>query len=371
MKISKLIAGTATILLLLSSCSSSKTEGRQGQQISVDVKQQDSYDHFFQKGYKAIPLATSDEILIGEITKLQLTDNCIYVFDKMQKAVFAFDANGYFLRKYRHVGQGEGEYSYLSDFQVYNGYLYLLSGSHKCIYQYTLDDQFVRKINVGDWYDQFQILNDKDMLLYSNFSNNKLYNIIWYDYRKERIEDKYFPFKQNDSYSLYFRVFHEDSKGKLLITQPYDHAVYGIADGKIKKSYAFSFNTSDKITENTADVSLYQMHTELRFKSIIKSFDCITQIDSTLYFIYVLDFYSYIAKVDLQTGKTYNAKLEIQEEYPFAYNPPITFYKNKGISVINAEEVLGMGKESFLSDKNPDGLLHEDDNPVIFIRELK
>lgn len=372
MKISKIqLIRIAAILLLFSACTSSSQKGTEATTISIDVNSTADYDHFFDKKYKAIPLETPENALVGEVNKMQIADSCIYIFDKGQKSIFAFDLRGHFLRKYSHVGQGQGEYVDIYDFEVYKKNLYVLSRGNKSIYKYTTDDQYLDKIELGDWYDAFQILNDNEVLLYSNFSNNKLYNIIRYDYQKGSVEDQYFPFKQNDSYSLYYRAFHKSSTGDLLITQPYDHSIYKIVDGNPQKICQFMFNTKDRIPGSTTDVSFYQMHTELRNKSVVKSIDCITQMDSVLYFTYVLDFYSYIAKTDLRSLKTYNARLEIQKDYPFAYHPPIMFWGTKAISVINAEAVIRMGKAPFPSDKNPDGLLHEDDNPVLFIRELK
>ena len=362
---------TAAFLLLFTSCTSSPT-GYKKKIIDVDTKGQDAYSLFFAKDYKSIALESPDEGLIGEVKKLQLTDSCIYVFDWGQKAVFAFDSKGFFIRKYCHAGQGRGEYIYLSDFEIYNNYLYLLSRANKCIYKYTLNDQFVEEIKVHDWYDAFHILDENNMLLYSNRSNNTMYNVIKYDYKKGEVTGKYLPFKRNDSYALHYYPFHKISDGRVLLIQPYDYSVYTLKEENLEKVCEFTFNTKDKIPQDADDIPLYQLHTSiLGGKSVVKSIEWIAQKDSIIYVTYVLDYKMNLMRVNLNTEMVHNIVLEDSDEYPYAFIEPISWWQEKAVSICDAGTILFFSKGEFPSDKNPDGLLHEDDNPVLFIRELK
>ena len=365
------IIGTAAFLLLFAACTGSPMEYKE-KIIAVDVNRQDSYEYFFAKDYKSITLETPDEGLIGEIKKIQLTDSCIYVFDWGQKTVFVFDSKGYFVRKYSHVGQGEGEYVYLSDFEIYNNHLYLLSRTNRCIYKYTLDDRFVDVIKVNDWYDAFHILNENCMLLYSNRSNNTKYNVVKYNYKTGIVLGKYLPFKRNDSYALHYYPFYETNDGRILLIQPYDYSVYTLKREELKKICEFSFNTKDKIPKDAYDIPLDQLHTSILWgKSVVKSIEWMAQKDSIIYATYVLDYKMNFMRANLNTGVVYNIVLEDSDEYPYAFIEPISWWRGKAVSICDAGTILFFSKGNFPSDKNPDGLLHEDDNPVIFIRELK
>lgn len=371
-KFSKILIGTATVLLLFSACQSkSKVEEQSVKQINIDVRMRDSYDNFFSKEYKAVTLETTEESLIGEIKKIHMTDSCIFVFDRDQNTVFEFDDKGYFVRKFYHVGEGEGEYIYLSDFEVHGEYIYLLSRFNKCMYKYTLDDKFVKKINLYDWYDSFYILDDENVLLYSNYSNNLLYNVILFDYQKEKIKEKYLPFKQNDSFTVFHNPFHNGMNGEILLTQLYDHSIYSFNNNMLFKLCDLSFINTYDIPENSNDISLYKLHNSLKDKSVVKSLDCVTIKNSIVYFTYRVDYLSYIAKIDLDMGTSKGNVIEIVDEYPFAFLCPIMFFNNNIVSVSDAESILRMSDDIFESDKNADGLLHEYDNPVIIIRELK
>ena len=99
------------------------------------------------------------------------------------------------------------------------------------------------KIELGDWFEEFRIIDNERMWLYSDYNNRLLHNVILYNYQKGKIMARYYPFEKNGS-------------------------------------------------------------------------------------------------------------------------------QGKAISAFHAETVINLSDKPFPSDKNPDGLLHEDDNPVIFIREL-
>lgn len=65
------MVGTAG-LLLSCACTSVPQNKVGAKTIQVDVNQEASYDNFFEKEYKAIPLATSDSTLVGESVKYKL-----------------------------------------------------------------------------------------------------------------------------------------------------------------------------------------------------------------------------------------------------------------------------------------------------------
>lgn len=364
-----LIAWTA-VLLLSHSCTSSHKNDVGMMKIKVDIEQEASYEHFFDKEYKAITLATQDSVLVGKINKIQFTDSILYVLDKGQNTIFAFNMKGHFIHKYSHIGQGEGEYPYLSDFGVYNGYLYILSRFNKCIYQYSLDDKYIGEIELPDWFEEFRIINDEEIWLYSDYSNRLLYNIIRYNYQKGKIVAKYFPFMPNESFSLTHNAFHEGSKGQLLYTQLYDHSVYEMKEDGVQTLCTLSFNTPDQLTGNTKETSLYELHRSQGKKAVVRFLNNVTLKDSILYATYVNAFRTRIVRANLKSGVAQGTRIRIMDEYPFTFGI-LTFWQGKVVSVLDAATVLNLAEAPFLSDKNSDGLLHEDDNPVIFIRELK
>lgn len=68
--------------------------------------------------HSMIPLESTDEIIIGRINKVELTDSLIFIFDMMQNNIFVFDLDGKYKYKIGEKGPGPQEYIRIMDFQL-------------------------------------------------------------------------------------------------------------------------------------------------------------------------------------------------------------------------------------------------------------
>ncbi len=149
-----IIIGLAAFVFLLQFlCCTSVREERHISVKSLDIPtgcedDKGIFDTLFSLSDYVI-LEADDASLIRQINKIVIYKSCIYVLDKSEKHILSFTRDGRFVKKYRHYGQGRGEYIYLSDFTIHDGVLYLLDRLGGCILQYTLDDRFLSKIPVG------------------------------------------------------------------------------------------------------------------------------------------------------------------------------------------------------------------------------
>lgn len=86
----------------------------------------------------------SDALFKG-IDKVLYVDGRYYVLDYMgTSSVFVFDKKGGFLFKVGNMGEGVGEYSKVSDFDVNNGHIYLLDSGKRTIFAYDMDGKFIK-----------------------------------------------------------------------------------------------------------------------------------------------------------------------------------------------------------------------------------
>jgi len=100
-----------------------------------------------------VPLETTDECLLGYVSKVEVVDGNYYVLDGQRKAVFVFDGQGTFLRRIGIVGHGHGEYERASDFTVDRdcGRVVILCGPRE-VYMYDLQGGLsARKMSVLGW----------------------------------------------------------------------------------------------------------------------------------------------------------------------------------------------------------------------------
>ena len=104
-------------------------------------------------------------VLIGEVTELCLDDEYMYIFDRKSDAVFKYDYNGQFIKKYHHKGRGPGEYVTLATFDVdrRNGNIVFYDLAQRKIIVYSKDNNFLYEYRIkNDLPRDFAVLNNGD-----------------------------------------------------------------------------------------------------------------------------------------------------------------------------------------------------------------
>lgn len=102
---------------------------------------------------KTVVLGANDSVLIGEISKMQVGRDGIFVLDRNQaKGVYLFSSDGAFVRRFGSVGNGPGEYIAPFDFSLdqKNNELFILDGSKQRINKYDIGTgKFIGYITVN------------------------------------------------------------------------------------------------------------------------------------------------------------------------------------------------------------------------------
>lgn len=102
---------------------------------------------------KTVVLGANDSVLIGEISKMQVGRDGIFVLDRNQtKGVYLFSSDGAFVRRFGSVGNGPGEYIAPFDFSLdqKNDELFILDGSKQRINKYDIGTgKFIGYITVN------------------------------------------------------------------------------------------------------------------------------------------------------------------------------------------------------------------------------
>lgn len=111
------------LMMLLSSCNGEKLkkEGADVGLIKIDwnsISDAMDYSSLVEDSVIMFPLETTDDCLIGEVTKLICQNNLIYIADNTSKSIFVFDMSGKLQTRVHAVGNGPGEYTNISYFAV-------------------------------------------------------------------------------------------------------------------------------------------------------------------------------------------------------------------------------------------------------------
>lgn len=153
------------VLLCMVACQSQKPEvGDSSIQIDWDHT---SLGDFTVENIEYIPLETTENSLLGSVSKVLFRNNRFYVLDKMSGGVYVFDRMGNFLSSIVKPGEGPDEYIELMDMDVdKGGNVYIADNARMVVKKYrypecTHDETF----DIGMHYWEFSCLNEDCFLL--------------------------------------------------------------------------------------------------------------------------------------------------------------------------------------------------------------
>ena len=87
--------------------------------------------------YEPIVLETTDDCLIGKISKIAYSNDTIIIADEQTNSIFIFDGNGKFITKIHREGRGPEEYLELGDVFVCDHHILVLDNNQKvCCYNF-------------------------------------------------------------------------------------------------------------------------------------------------------------------------------------------------------------------------------------------
>ena len=144
-----------------------------------------------------IPLETTEESIIGEIDKLEIIHDTLYILDDDQDMIFLFDKTGKYIARIADIGRGAQEYLAISDFHIDGEVIYVVAGSNRKVFCYDLQGKFLSSFSTE--FSANKIATDSNYIyVYYNFSHRQNYNVATYnkkDYTLHR-RYKYYPPQQ-------------------------------------------------------------------------------------------------------------------------------------------------------------------------------
>lgn len=338
--------------------------------FSVDVQQRDSIEHFF-SGYDYVMLETNENTLLGNVERMKVDSSVIAVQDKGRILLFQHD--GKFITKIDKLGRGAGEYLSVEDFCVKDSLVYILSRAQRRILVYDWKATFVDKIDLDDWYQHFEIVDDKLMFLSSEKSNEKQYDFVVFNYAKSEDMNMFSPFENNEGITFKnFTPFSGTFNGGYYVLRPFDYTVYRLSRTEFEPYCLFEFNTKEQIEQGAALVDLYDKTSN---KNVVQYLGSYEEYNGSIYLTFTLfeekhGIGTYVYKVE-SDGKNLLMKIyeNFSDKYPYISAPygvyDGAFYSIRpALDILNIEEMYGL---SLFHDKG----LTEESNHVVFFHKLK
>jgi hypothetical protein len=208
--------------------------------ISIDeYKQYLDISEFYNAQF--IPLETSPESMIGNMDKVIIKDNLIYILDaRGAKKIFVFDIKGKFSKTIGKPGKGEGEYLVLADFDILENKIYISSQQNNKMLVFNLNGDHIKDIKFSDYIGTHlkKIKNDGFVVRGADGSNK---SAIFYD-EKGKVKNKASnPMKEFLYYSN--NQLFSDFEGESYMYFALNDTIYKIEDSRLIPEYFIDFGS--------------------------------------------------------------------------------------------------------------------------------
>ena len=316
--------------------------------IKFDLLNIKEYSDFYSNldSIKLIKLETSDESLIGTISRIFIVDDLIFVADySITKSIFAFDFEGNYLYKINKIGGGPGEYQNLNMVHIDNENIFILDWISWKIIKYDLLGNLVFEQRTNPNPEDFININNEEMIFgYSYYREDAFYQTVFVNKELEA-EDTAFPFKNTRELACSpMSMFQKLSNDKVLYYYPFCDTIFEIKNKNIYPKYHLSLYHSNQVSsffEATKDMNERNYYKRLMGDDIVRSFDFI-ELKDNLYINYSKGMQSYTTLISKKSLNSYHS-VAGDAKKRIAYQP---FYVNGHFE--NA--LLASIDESFISE---------------------
>lgn len=366
------------LLLLLVFCSAFDSPNESIVTINVKTRKLSPLSELIANYNGYIRLESSDDCLIEQIGKTIIVNDTLYIMDKPRRTVFLFNADsGKYLNKISKIGRGPGEYTDLSDFDVYASKIYTLSYADRKLNVYSSDNKNIARINIPDKYTKLKVVDDDRVWLYAENSNADLHNFALLNIATGNIEQRFDRFAEDGGYVRNATPFCGEYKGRLYTAKYFDNRIYALNDNEYTAVYDLDMHLQNIPQKDIATKTLAELSEQYRNREVLHKISHVFRHENNVIIIARCFFSDYgfrdcIVKYDHKTQNTsfYRIGDEINADFPFFNSSYIVGYSNDTIiSAIDAFAVKGVVEAGNISDSNLT-TVKEVDNPVIFFHRL-
>ena len=162
--------------------------------VNLDERDEISTKDLFSE-IQLIPLETTPESLIRNITQIKFFEDRYYIHDYSRSQIFVFDREGHFQFALNEKGNGQGEYLNLTDFAIdtTRRNLVVLCAVSNALFFYDLGGKFIEKKKlpeIAGAYNSLQFQN-KDTIAFFTYDYD--HRLKFYSLLRNEILDEYFP----------------------------------------------------------------------------------------------------------------------------------------------------------------------------------
>jgi hypothetical protein len=250
-------------IILIISCNPNNNNFNNSNAIAIDFNNSNEilYGKDIVEDINYIPLKIiDDKFLIESISSIFVTDSLLFIVDRFQKSLFVYDWNGNPLYKIGGVGQGPGEYIYLSEviFDREKKRIIICDLFSRKILHYTFSGKLLKETKIPHEDLNYFAKDPKSDIIISERCDLRRDLLIAFDENEniinshlklsEKYMDHYIPYTSTIWESSPFYTFNDT----VFYLSIFDYAIYSYADGKFNREYYLNIPENLKITSTNA-----------------------------------------------------------------------------------------------------------------------
>ncbi|ASB49380.1 6-bladed beta-propeller [Alkalitalea saponilacus] len=255
-------------------------------------------------------LEYNNQSIIGEISKVLVTKDRIYVFDRLRsKSIFCFDRTGNFINSYRSIGRGPKEYIDILDISFFDEEIYVLAAPER-FFVLDKDLDFHKSIDIK-WGEEvpfvhpghhhFTMLNSDTILFYHPTA---YYHYYFYSLSKEAFVSSQIKRRGTMDRSNFSHLT-KSMSGEVFVTQRYNDIIYELANNLFLPKYFVNFESpmSESETKQYIDATPYTIfnypmpHQMYNVRSFVEN-------DSYVFFNFFYDNMLHFYFYDIENART-------------------------------------------------------------------
>ena len=212
-----------------------------------------------------IPLETTDESIIGEINKLEIVHDTLYILDDDQDMIFLFDKTGKYITRIADIGRGPEEYLRIDDFHIDGDIIYVVAGGNQKVFCYDLQGKFLSSFSTE--FSANRIATDSNYIyVYYNFSHHENYNVATYNKKNYTLHKqyKYYPSQQHNS--CYWRCAWTSCNNKVYASFPYEYNIYQLFPDTCKIIATYDYGKKNMFPKEWSTFSPIQLEDYIESK---------------------------------------------------------------------------------------------------------
>ncbi len=208
----------------------------------------------FVEAVEMIPLEFTDESILGEIKKVVLSEDFIFVMERFNSAgIYTFDRSGKFLYRIGSRGQGPEECADVDDFSINekDRLIYIYDSVRKKVFVFSFDNEFIKTIPM-DYSATNMEYQDGLFYLYREDARYgvPLYSLVIKDINGDLVE-KYYPMSDlTKSHDCVFCKREND----ILFAQDMNDSVFVLSGGKLSPLYYIDYKDRSMAPEDRMDI---------------------------------------------------------------------------------------------------------------------